>query len=87
MTTTGSHTEKSSEAFALNSGDQITIPAGTGNGSHPLDYIFLQKATATGIQGVKQVISESNAIFNLAGQEVKTALKGVFIQNGKKVVK
>ena len=88
MTTNGSHTEFSSEeVYALSSGDQITIPAGTGNGSHPLDYIFLQKATATGIQGVKQVISESNAIFNLAGQEVKTALKGVFIQNGKKVVK
>ena len=87
LTTTGSHTELSSEAFALNSGDQITIPANTGNGSHPLDYIFLQRTSATGIQGVKQVISESKAIFNLAGQEVKTALKGVFIQNGKKVVK
>lgn len=86
MTTTGSHTELSSEPFPGIPAKDFTIPT-TGNGSHPLDYIIIKKDTSTGIQGVKQVISESNAIFNLAGQEVKTALKGVFIQNGKKVVK
>lgn len=41
----------------------------------------------TAIQGVKNVEVANEAIYNLAGQEVKNAKKGIFIQNGKKVVR
>ena len=41
--------------------------------------------TATGIQNVK--ISKANgAIYNLAGQQVEKATKGIYIQNGRKFV-
>ena len=40
---------------------------------------------ATGIQNVK--ISKANgAIYNLAGQQVEKATKGIYIQNGRKFV-
>lgn len=43
-------------------------------------------AVATGIQGVKIVNAENDAIFNLAGQRVDANYKGVVIMNGKKVI-
>lgn len=39
---------------------------------------------ATGIQAIKNVKSESNVIYNLAGQKVDANYKGVVIMNGKK---
>ena len=42
--------------------------------------------SATGVQTVKNVELQNAAIFNLAGQRVNKAQKGIFIQNGKKVV-
>ena len=43
-------------------------------------------AVATGIQGVKIVNAENDAIFNLAGQRVDANYKGVVIMNGKKMI-
>lgn len=42
--------------------------------------------SATGVQSVKNAEQQNAAIFNLAGQRVNKAQKGIFIQNGKKVV-
>ena len=87
ITTTGSLTEQTSEPMSLSAGATITIPV-CGNSSHVIDYVYVQKADyATAIKGVKQVSTDDNAIYNLAGQQVKSAQKGIFIQNGKKVVK
>ena len=46
---------------------------------------FVLGAT-TGVQSVKNAEQQNAAIFNLAGQRVNKAQKGIFIQNGKKVV-
>jgi hypothetical protein len=46
---------------------------------------LIKVETATGIQNVK--ISKANgAIYNLAGQQVEKATKGIYIQNGRKFV-
>ena len=41
----------------------------------------------TDILGVKNVVSENSEIFNLAGQRVAKAQKGLYILNGKKVIR
>ncbi|MBQ8127636.1 MAG: hypothetical protein IJ176_04475 [Prevotella sp.] len=41
---------------------------------------------STGIEGVAAADAESTRVYNLNGQQVKSAQKGIFIQNGKKVV-
>lgn len=42
--------------------------------------------TATGIQNI-QTAQKSNAIYNLSGQRVEKAQRGIYVINGKKVVK
>ena len=47
--------------------------------------VYLWKAGATGIKDVKK--AENNKVYyNIAGQEVANPQKGLFIQNGKKVI-
>ncbi len=41
---------------------------------------------STGIEGVAAADAENARVYNLNGQQVKSAQKGIFIQNGKKVV-
>ena len=41
----------------------------------------------TGINNVNANENESGKIFNLAGQQMKSAVKGVYIKNGRKYVK
>jgi hypothetical protein len=42
--------------------------------------------TSTGIQEVKKFEATDGAIYNLAGQRVSNAQKGIYIVNGKKVI-
>jgi hypothetical protein len=61
-----------------------------GSSQKVIDLLYLQSTNGnvtTAIKGVKSMETADDAIFNLAGQEVKSATKGIFIQNGKKVVK
>ena len=53
----------------------------TGDRYYPTKIYF---GGATGIQAIKNVKSESNVIYNLAGQRVDANYKGVVIMNGKK---
>jgi hypothetical protein len=53
----------------------------TGDRYYPTKIYF---GGATGIQAIKNVKSESNVIYNLAGQKVDANYKGVVIMNGKK---
>jgi hypothetical protein len=46
-----------------------------------------QNAVATGVVEVKVARQQNDAIYNLAGQRVQQAVKGLYIINGKKVVK
>ena len=47
---------------------------------------FIDGVETTGIEGLEAAQTENGKIYNLAGQEVKKAQKGLYIQNGKKMV-
>ena len=55
----------------------------TGDRYYPTKIYF---GGATGIQAIKNVKSESNVIYNLAGQKVDAAFKGIVIKNGRKMI-
>ena len=55
----------------------------TGDRYYPTKIYF---GGATGIQAIKNVKSESNVMYNLAGQRVDANYKGVVIMNGKKIM-
>ena len=68
-----------------------TIPAGkaylnaTGASARSLDIVF---GDADGIESIQNSKSEiQNAVFDLSGRRVAKAQKGIYIVNGKKVVK
>jgi len=46
----------------------------------------IKAADPTGIETIKDAKAQNGAIYNLAGQRVNNATKGIFIQNGKKFV-
>ena len=48
---------------------------------------FTLDGTATGIEKMQTTTGEANVIYNLAGQRTTKALKGIYIVNGKKVLK
>lgn len=47
---------------------------------------FIDGEETTGIQNVEKGTIVTGKVYNLNGQEVKSAQKGIFIQNGKKVI-
>ena len=47
---------------------------------------FIDGVETTGVEGVVTAKTSNSKIYNLAGQEVKNAQKGLYIVNGKKVV-
>lgn len=51
-----------------------------------LSISFDGMGNATGISNVQKTVVEDNRIYNLNGQEVKNAGKGIFIKNGKKYI-
>ena len=57
----------------------LVVPAGSARE-------FIGFGDATAIKSV-ETVKANGAVYNLAGQEVKSAQKGVFIINGKKVIK
>ena len=84
--------EHASESFTVYGPTAISV-SGTGSAgssgkmAKAIDFIYVQESASVGVKGVKSFESKDNAIYNLAGQEVKSASKGIFIKNGKKVVK
>lgn len=65
----------------------IVLGKKDGSGSVPVEGEVLPQLTITGGTGINGInAADSNApIYNVAGQRVSKAQKGVFIQNGKKV--
>ena len=58
-----------------------------GDGNMTVTKVTLVKGGATGIATVKKTVkSQSNVIYNLAGQRVDANYKGVVIVNGKKMI-
>lgn len=57
-----------------------TTPAKIGN-------LIIDGETVTGIDGITTTDNDTAPIYNLSGQRVNKAVKGVYIQNGKKFIK
>lgn len=52
-----------------------------------LDWLFSQKRSSeTGIIGVMSITSNNDAVYDLNGRRVSPPKKGIYIQNGKKVI-
>ncbi len=49
-------------------------------------YVFGDETTSIGQTGIEQMTNKNAAIYNLSGQRVNKAQKGIYIVNGKKVV-
>ena len=58
-----------------------------GKGNTIAEVVFGINEDTTGINEVKNASEENGAIYNLGGQRVEKAAKGLYIQNGKKYVK
>ena len=67
-------------------GYKATVMVLSGDMENVTEYVLNVNSTATAISQVKQEQTKSNAIYNLNGQQVKSAKKGLYIVNGKKVV-
>ena len=61
----------------------LSIDTPVGGGAPMLSFDF---GTETGISGISAART-SNAIYDLSGRRVKSALKGIYIMGGKKVIK
>lgn len=56
-------------------------------GEYDLELVITDQDAVDGIKGLENILSTEGAIFNLAGQRVVKAQKGIFIIGGKKVMK
>lgn len=95
----GSVTGNGSTIFALGNkdgvgfyvvGNGVTVPAGKPyleiGGTGVKGFLAFNFGTPTAISDLNAQQAERGTIYNLAGQRVNKAVKGIFIQNGKKVV-
>ena len=70
----------------LNNANKAYLPASAVSAGAP--FLVFDFGTETGIQGVNANANMVNgAIYDLSGRRVKAATKGIFIINGKKVIK
>lgn len=67
-------------------GYKATVKVLPGDMANITEYVLNIKSTVTAIQQLQQNEVKSNAIYNLQGQQVKKAVKGLYIMKGKKVV-
>lgn len=67
-------------------GYKATVKVLPGDMANITEYVLNMKSTVTAIQQLQQNEVKNNAIYNLQGQQVKKAVKGLYIMNGKKVV-
>ena len=75
------------EDFTLVAESTLTIGK-FGGSQKGIDLIYIQSANGivTGIQSVNNAQTVSNTVYNLAGQKVMSAQKGLYIRDGKKFV-
>ena len=88
MPSQGSWRENHSEEFTLAEPTALTFVGGTGEAGS-LDYVYLQSTdgnVTTAISTVSAVAKTAEGIYNLNGQRMEKAVKGLYIINGKKVM-
>lgn len=75
-------------AFEENETYDLTGMGSIYKGTYQLYFIGAEKSTPTGISELTTAVkAQDNAVYNLKGQRVEKAVKGLYIQNGKKYVK
>lgn len=86
--TVGYMLSSTSDEFTISSSADVVLTL-TGSGSTKgLDYVYIQQtATSTGINAVSvEDGAKANVYYNISGQRVAKPSKGLYIQNGKKVI-
>lgn len=73
------------QTWQVPEGDAVDVVVKNTNGCH-IYFIDLIENPATAIETIQQSVVKSNVIYNLNGQQVKNAQKGLYIINGKKVM-
>ena len=78
--------ELSSEEFTLDAETAISLAQG-GSASMGLDLVYIVKVPV--VDAISNITTDAQnaAVFNLNGQKMNKAQKGLFIINGKKVIK
>ena len=70
----------------LDGADHVTT-CNTAFTTDRLDWLFAQKRSSeTGIIGVMSITSNNDAVYDLNGRRVSPPKKGIYMQNGKKVI-
>ena len=83
QTTSGPLTAKVKKAVLIKADDSETVSTVTKAWGCEVS----SESTPTGIQSIKAFASENDgAIYNLSGQRVSSPSKGIYIQNGKKII-
>ena len=83
QTTSGPLTAKVKKAVLIKADDSETVSTVTKAWGCEVS----SESTPTGIQSIKAFASEKDsAIYNLSGQRVSSPSKGIYIQNGKKII-
>ena len=83
QTTSGPLTAKVKKAVLIKADDSETVSTVTKAWGCEVS----SESTPTGIQSIKVFASETDgAIYNLSGQRVSSPSKGIYIQNGKKII-
>ena len=80
FTSKGATTIKGTRAYLK------TTAAGEAAGARIVNFAIDGDQTVTAIENIEQGTFSIGKVYNLQGQEVNKAQKGIFIQNGKKVV-
>ena len=66
-------------------GTRFYIVVGAGNGANTLGFT-IEDGEANAINGIASETAAPEGIYNLQGQKVEKATKGIYIINGKKVL-
>ena len=75
------------DVTTLNDGDEATITGIVLPFNDTVEIaVTAMESTPTGIENINAEIANDAPIFNIAGQRVEKAVKGIYIQNGKKFI-
>ena len=75
------------DVTTLNDGDEATITGIVVPFNDTVEIaVTAMESTSSGIENISAEIANDAPIFNIAGQRVEKAVKGIYIQNGKKFI-
>ena len=83
----GSYVKEGNHFAIVNEGEEVSVAANEAYLTYPLGEEEEPVEVITAIKSLAaQALPANSAIYNLAGQQVSKAVKGIYVQNGKKVV-